>query len=96
MHDEATTLDAVNALLQLGGAAATWANAARLWRDRVVAGVEPASMVFFAAWGVWNVYYFWQLGQWLSVAGGALLCAGNLLWVALALRVTLRRRQAGA
>ena len=85
MLNHQSLLDAANAVLQLGGAWATWRNVEELLVHRILRGVRLRSIAFFAMWGVWNVFYFWELEQWLSVATGLLLCTGNAAWVALAL-----------
>lgn len=77
-------LDALNAAFQAAGAVAAWNNTRALWRDKAAQGVRVSSVAFFAVWGVWNVYYFAELGQWLSVVTGGLLAAANVAWVALA------------
>lgn len=87
------SVDAINAaLFEAAGALFTWRNALALHRDREIKGVYWPAWVFFALCGLWNLYYYPSLGQWWSVAAGALLVAGNLLWVAQALHLSLVRR----
>jgi hypothetical protein len=81
--------DAINGGFEVVGALLTWANVARLWRERCVRGVFWPVTAFFAAWGVWNLYYYPSLGQWLSFVGGVGLVVGNVAWVVLALRFGL-------
>lgn len=80
---DARVIDVINGSFELLGAVATWGNAHRLWRDRVVRGVDWRSMAFFCTWGLWNLIYYPNLGQWLSTVGGAALVVGNLAWVAM-------------
>jgi hypothetical protein len=54
-----------------------------LCRDKAVAGVSIASTVFFACWGVWNLYYYPALGQWLSFAGGLFIVSANAIYISL-------------
>jgi hypothetical protein len=75
--------DAVNGGFETLGAVAVWVNVRRLWKDRMVRGIDPLVTVFFTVWGVWNLYYYPSLNQWYSFAGGALLASGNLAWVLL-------------
>lgn len=84
------TPDHINAIFELVGAFATWRNAYQLHRDGELRGVYLPSTVFFTAWGVWNLAFYPLLGQWYSAAAGAVLVAGNLAWVALALRLRYR------
>ena len=76
--------DTGNALFELIGAWFTWKNAAQLRRDRRILGVYWPATAFFTAWGLWNLYYYPALGQWLSVTAGAILVSGNLAWLWLA------------
>lgn len=76
------SLDLINGLFELGGAILLWMNVARLHRDKCVRGVHPVPAWFFACWGLWNLVYYPSLGQWFSVAGGALLVVANIVWVA--------------
>lgn len=75
--------DAANALLETLGGFFVLGHCRAVWRDRQVKGVSVISTVFFLVWGVWNLYYYPSLGQWLSLAGGIFLTLANLLWVSL-------------
>lgn len=79
--------DAINALFELVGSFMTWRNFVQLRRDRTVAGVYWPVTVFFSVWGLWNLWYYPALDQWLSFFAGIVLCAGNIAWVILALRL---------
>lgn len=52
-----------------------------LFRQKQVRGVSVFSTAFFAAWGVWNLYYYPSLGQIYSFLGGILVVSFNVLWV---------------
>lgn len=67
--------DLVNACFELGGAALIWANVRAL----------------YAAWGLWNVFYYPAIGQTLSFWAGLGVVAGNLTWCALAWRYREKR-----
>lgn len=71
----------VNGLFETLGAALTFMNTRRVWKDRGYAGLYLPAVVFFMSWGLWNLYYYPHLGQWFSFAGGALLVAANVSWV---------------
>lgn len=77
--------DLINGLFEMIGAYFTWRNYIQLKRDRHLAGVYWPTTAFFSAWGIWNLIYYPALNQWASFAGGVLLVAGNVAWVALAL-----------
>ena len=80
------TNDMVNGLFELVGGVLCWANAVRLYRDKVVKGVMWQATAFFSCWGFWNLWYYPALDQWFSFAAGAFLVVGNTAWVLLALR----------
>lgn len=75
--------DAVNAAFELVGAVTVWANIRRIWVDRVVRGVDWRVFIFFTVWGMWNLFYYPHLGQWLSFWGGAVITLSNAIWVVL-------------
>ncbi len=79
--------DLINASVELGGAYFTWRNYLELRRAREVRGVYWPTMAFFTAWGAWNLIYYPAIGQWYSFVAGIVLAAGNLAWVALAIRL---------
>lgn len=79
------TPDHFNALFEAGGAALLLLNVRALLRDRRLAGVHIAPTAFFAAWGLWNLYYYPHLGQWWSFAAGLAVVAVNAAWIGLAL-----------
>lgn len=81
------TPDAINAGLELGGAYFTWMNARQLYKDKEIKGVYWPTWVFFSVWGLWNLYYYPSLDQWLSFYAGIVLIAGNLAWVYMAVKL---------
>jgi hypothetical protein len=83
------TPDLVNGLFELAGAYFTWMNAYRLWKEREIKGVYWPTTAFFTAWGMWNLYYYPALNQWLSFYAGIVLVTGNVLWVAMAVRLKI-------
>lgn len=79
--------DLINGGFELVGALFTWRNFLQLRRDRTIAGVYWPTTAFMVAWGLWNLVYYPSLAQWASFIGGVLLVAGNVAWVALAIRI---------
>lgn len=55
----------------------------KLRKDKAVAGVHWLQVLFFAAWGWWNLYYYPSLGQWWSFAGGVGVVLTNTAWLGL-------------
>lgn len=78
--------DIGNAIFELGGALLQLMNVRKLLQDRRVQGVYWPVTAFFAAWGVWNLYFYWALGAPLSVLASAVITVTNITWVVLAIR----------
>lgn len=85
--------DLVNASIELVGALFTWRNAWQLGIDREIRGVYWPTSLFFAVWGLWNLYYYPVLDQWASFSAGLVLVAGNIAWVAMAIRLKIKTRE---
>jgi hypothetical protein len=78
--------DVINGGFEALGFFAVMFSCIRLMRDREVKGVSLVTTSFFTSWGFWNLYYYPHLGQSLSGAAAAAVCAANLFWCALILR----------
>lgn len=87
------TPDTINAAFELAGAFAAALNLTRLWRDRIVAGVDWRAFALFTAWGIWNLFYYRHLEQPHSALAAAALVIINIGWLALALYCHLERRR---
>lgn len=83
--------DLVNGGFELLGAYFSWVNTWTLYREKEIRGVYWPAWAFFAAWGLWNLYYYPSLDQWASFSAGILLVSGNIAWVALAINVRWRQ-----
>lgn len=73
--------DAINGMFELVGSALIWLNVKQLYRDKMFRGVAIAPTAFFDCWGMWNLYYYPHLGQWVSFAGGCSMVVANFVWV---------------
>ena len=78
-------MDFTNGCFELAGAMFLAFNVFRLFKDKRVAGVSIATVAFFSAWGVWNLFYYPSLGQWASFFAGIAVVIANVTWVCLAL-----------
>lgn len=81
-----TTPDLINAVFEAVGGAMGWLNVAQLYRDKAVRGVNRFAIGMFTAWGFWNLFYYPQLGQWLSFGGGLVIVSANAAWLTLAIK----------
>jgi hypothetical protein len=73
--------DLINGSFEAIGSLLVWLNIRQLYRDKVVRGVHIAPVMFWTAWGYWNIYYYPHLNQWLSFAGGISVVLANSVWV---------------
>jgi len=75
--------DLMNGLFELGGALFVLNHSRVLYFDKAVKGVSLISLIYFLAWGFWNLIYYPSLGQFWSFIGGIGLVIANLIWVTL-------------
>lgn len=80
------TPDIINGLFEVAGGVAIFGHVRAILRDKAVRGVSWTAVLFFTAWGYWNLFYYPHLDQWFSFFGGLLIVAGNTLWIALILK----------
>lgn len=73
--------DLVNGLFELLGGFAIWPSIVKAWRNKSIASTHWATVIFFFLWGVWNLFYYPHLGQWLSFAGGIWITFTNICWI---------------
>lgn len=85
--------DLINGTFEALGGITSWMNCWQLYKDKEVKGVVWQFTLFFFTWGVWNLYYYPHLGQWLSFIGGLVICSANLVWVGLAVFYIYFRRE---
>ena len=78
------SLDYVNGSFETFGSLIGWLNVRQIIRDKKVSGVYWPTQIFFATWGVWNLYYYTALDQPISFWGGLILALANIIWVILA------------
>jgi hypothetical protein len=84
--------DAINGTYESLGSFFVLLNIFKILRDRQVRGVSILAAVFFASWGLWNLYYYPHLGQWCSFAGGVALVLANSAWIVLMLHYVQEER----
>ena len=79
------TPDQINGAFEFIGGCFALLNVLRLLKDRQLCGVHWSPTLFFALWGMWNLYFYPSVNCWWSFTGGLLLVAVNATWVMLAL-----------
>ena len=83
--------DAINAAFEGGGALLLTFNIRQVARDQRLSGVHWAPTAFFTVWGVWNLFFYPHLHQWLSFCGGLAIVVVNAAWLALVAKFAFRR-----
>ena len=78
--------DNVNGLYELLGGVFVFLHCRQLYRDKSFKGVNLQSFMFFASWGIWNLYYYPSLNQWWSLIGGIHIVFWNIVWIVLAFK----------
>ncbi len=73
--------DIVNGMFEFGAAIMLMLNVIRLHKDKQIKGVSPWPVVFFTAWGFWNLHYYPSLNQFWSTIGGLFVVAVNMVWL---------------
>jgi len=84
-------MDLVNGLFELIGGLLLWLNVRRLVRDRRVQGVSVLPVLFWTAWGLWNLAFYPWAGCWWSFAGGIVVVAANAAWLGLLITIVRGR-----
>lgn len=80
-----TLADTINGIFEAGGAVFVANHCRVLYAQKSVRGLSVVSVAFFAAWGVWNLWFYPSLGQWMSFVGGLGIVAANLIWIVMLL-----------
>lgn len=78
--------DLINGLFELLGGFALWQNVTRIKKDKQCRGVNWQVTLFFFAWGLWNLFYYPSLSQWISFAGGLNIVLANAFWLYYAIK----------
>ena len=69
--------DFINGMFEVVGGAMVFDHCRALYRDKELKGVSILATSVFFTWGLWNLYYYPSLGQWLSFAGGCSIVVAN-------------------
>ena len=86
MERKLNLFDAGNAFFECVGATLVWFNVRRLYRDKMLRGVNWQVSGFFWAWGIFNIFWYTHLDKPWSFAAGLIMLAANTAWITLALK----------
>ena len=89
--------DIVNGLFELSGGYFVGLSVVKLHREKLVRGVAWQGVTFFMSWGLWNLFYYPHLGQWVSFFGGLSIVTVNAVWLGqIAYYTLMEKRRAAA
>jgi hypothetical protein len=57
----------------MGGVLAISISIYRVCQDKLVKGIHWGMLIFFISWSTWNLFLYYHVGLWLSVAAGSLM-----------------------
>lgn len=75
--------DIINGGMALIGAGFLFQNVRAIWKDKSYRGVRMTPTVFFITWGMWNLYYFYSIGQMYSLIGFSVIAVIDVMWICL-------------
>lgn len=75
--------DKVNGLFELIGGIFILLSCIKLYRDKKVRGVSFAHIGYFTLWGYWNIHYYFNLTQWVSLVGSLSVTIINTVWLSM-------------
>jgi len=85
--------DFFNGLFEFAGGLFIILNIRQILKDKKVRGISIPATVYFALWGLWNLYYYPHLEQWFSFAGGVFLVITNFTCILLMIKYTLEEKE---
>lgn len=75
--------DLINGSFELLSGVFSTINIFRLIKDKEVKGISFIPILFFTLWGIWNLYFYSNLGLTLSFIGGICITVVNTIWLML-------------
>lgn len=84
--------DKINSIFIFVAAVFYLLNLLTLYKDKNVKGYSKLSILFFAVWNFWTLFFFIQISEfWYTIAALALVSALNLAYLLLMLKYIYRR-----
>ena len=89
--------DIINGLFECLSGMAILLHCVQMYKDKKIRGVSMVACCFFAAWGLWNLYYYPHLGQMMSFLGGLFMTMAHTTWIGMMIyyKKKERRQQCG-
>lgn len=77
------TIDFVNALFEIAAVGATIINIRQILKDKCIHGVTVIAQIFYFAWSLWNVYFYYSYSTMFSYWVSVIFCLMNIIWLVL-------------
>lgn len=81
MKSKNKVLDLINSFFKYGSGFFILPTLIELYKTQNPQGVSWIHVGFFSIWGIWNLYYFYQLNQKLSAIANLFLIIMNTTWL---------------
>lgn len=73
--------DFINSLFEFSGMFFIMPSIFKLHKQKRIQGISFIHVLFFLVWGMWNLYYYQDLNQPLSLIGAVGILTVNAVWV---------------
>jgi hypothetical protein len=75
--------DAINCFFEIVGGLMLWLNVVEIMKSgRKLDFINLMIILFFVAWGLWDMVYYWSLNQWVSFWGILIMVLGDFALLA--------------
>jgi|TARA_B110000908_G_C10188088_1_gene419057 hypothetical protein len=78
--------DIINGCWELLGALFTIPSITSLLKEKKAIGISWVTVIFFLAWGLWNVFFYPVNNLMYSFVGGVILSITNIIWFILIIK----------
>lgn len=85
--------DLTNGLFELCAVPFIIMSIAKTQKNKSSEGVNWLHPTYFTLWGIWNLYYYPSLNQWVSFLGGLAIVIANIVWVTLLIKYNKKGKQ---
>lgn len=73
--------DLINASFEVFASVVSTLSLIAIYKAKRIVGASPWPTVFFSAWGLWNLFYYPHLGQFLSTGAAVGMLGINVTWL---------------
>jgi hypothetical protein len=85
MHMPDKMMDIINCIFEGSAILVTYLNIKKILKDKHTSGITVVSQVFYFAWAIWNVYFYYEWHTFYSLWVSIFLAFANIIWLILVL-----------